>query len=145
MTTAPVAFGRYVTIAKQFHFDAAHHIDTFPNEHKCRRMHGHSYVAEISFMGTVDEKGLCAGIDYADIVEMWRPIHNLIDHRVLNDVRGLEIPTTEVLVWWIGNTLGELWKNSLYNTHFNALLKVRVKESDSTWCEAHAPFPGQVL
>lgn len=124
-----------VTIAKQFTFDAAHHINTFPDGHKCKRMHGHTYHVELVFRGDVDERGLCAGIDYADVAEFWAYIHNAVDHRVLNEIRGLEIPTTEHLAGWIATTLYQVWRNSRLDRLVHALDRIRICESATTWCE----------
>lgn len=122
------------TIAKRFTFDAAHCVPTFPEHHKCHRMHGHTYVVELQFTGPTLESGLCAGIDYGDIAAVWSRLNEKIDHRVLNEVAGLEVPTTENLVAWI-------WKEFVracgvehirLAQHFSG---VRVQESSSTWCE----------
>lgn len=123
-----------VTIAKEFTFEAAHCVPTFPEHHKCRRMHGHSYTVELRFVGPVEPSGLCAGIDYADIAAVWNRVAEKIDHRVLNDVAGLEIPTTEVLAQWIGRQ----FKAECGAEHvkmLNALSIIRLSEAVSTWCE----------
>ena len=111
------------TIAKRFTFDAAHHLPTVPVDHKCHRMHGHTYEVELVLRGPVGADGFV--LDYAVIAEMWQPIHDALDHRCLNDVPGLEVPSTEVLAGWILRRLN-IWK---------ALTAVRIKESSTTWCE----------
>src|ERR1044072_6711432 len=89
------------TIAKRFTFDAAHHLPTVPADHKCHRMHGHTYAVEFRFSGTTHDNGFCAGIDYDDIAKMWAKIDATLDHRELNLIRVLEVPSTENLVKWI--------------------------------------------
>ncbi len=123
------------TISKQFHFDAAHRLDRLPPTHKCHGMHGHTYVVELIFQGQVDEMGFV--MDYADIDEMWRPLHAVLDHKVLNEVPGLAVPSTEHLAGWIFAHLIECkpGQKPLTSTPAQAMLSVvRVKESTATWC-----------
>ena len=116
-------------IAKTFDFDAAHHLPMTPDDHKCHRMHGHTYRVEIGLRGRVHANGMI--LDYADIASAWQPIHDALDHRVLNDIPGLENPTTEVLVEWIVERLS---LGFLSHNH-TALWSVRVYESSTTWVE----------
>lgn len=118
------------TMGKTFDFDAAHRLPHVHEGHKCGRMHGHTYRVEIILSGELDPL-LGWFVDYADITEAWAPIHDALDHRVLNDVIGLVNPTTEVLVDWI---IKRLAKSSI-GKHLD---RVRVYESSSTWCEASA-------
>jgi len=123
------------TIAKQFTFDAAHRLDRLPPEHKCHGMHGHTYVVELIFSGEVDANGFV--MDYADIAEMWQPLHAVLDHKVLNEVPGQAVPSTEHLAGWIFAHLIERkpGQKPLTSTPAQAMLNVvRVKESTSTWC-----------
>lgn len=116
------------TVSKRFTFDAAHRLDRLPPDHKCHRMHGHTYEVELVVTGEVDDNGFV--IDYADIAEMWAPLHEKLDHRILNEVPGLEIPSTEHLAAWIAANIFDKM------TRANCRLeRVRVKESTSTWCE----------
>lgn len=110
------------TICKAFDFDAAHWLPNVPADHKCHRMHGHTYRVELVLCGDVDERGMIA--DYSDIEAAWLPVHATIDHRILNDVAGLENPTTELLAPWIASRLD-----------LPGLVRVRVYESSTTWCE----------
>jgi 6-pyruvoyltetrahydropterin/6-carboxytetrahydropterin synthase len=118
-----------ITIAKQFTFDAAHQLCDMPEGHKCRRLHGHTYVVEIQLRGEPDANGIL--VDYAEIAEAWAPLYAELDHRYLNDIPGLAKPTTEVLVWWIFDRLvAAKFSPNLY--------AVRVSESATTWAEIHA-------
>jgi len=116
-----------VRISKTFDFDAAHHLPHVPDDHKCKRMHGHTYRVEVVLAGYPDARGFI--VDYAEIAQAWEPIHNALDHRLLNEVPGLENPTTEVLAPWILDR----FKASLPWVRL-----VRVYESATTWCEAEA-------
>jgi 6-pyruvoyltetrahydropterin/6-carboxytetrahydropterin synthase len=93
-----------VTLAKSFTFEAAHYLPCFPDGHKCRRMHGHSFRVEIVVEGDMDPaKGYL--VDYGDIKQAISPVHDALDHRCLNEVAGLENPTAELLARWIWDRL----------------------------------------
>lgn len=117
------------TIAKRFTFDAAHHLPTVPADHKCHRMHGHTYEVEFVLRGPVGDNGFV--LDYADIAAAWAPIFDKIDHRTLNDIPGLVVPSTEVLVGWLFNELSALAGRPFWDL----LLLITVKESSTTWCQ----------
>lgn len=87
-------------IFKQFRFEAAHRLPHVPPEHKCARLHGHSFVVEVHVRGPVgDHSGWV--IDFADITAAWQPLHAVLDHNFLNEVPGLDNPTSENLARWI--------------------------------------------
>ena len=81
----------FVQLRKQFRFEAAHFLPTFPDGHKCRRMHGHSYRVDL--------------IDYGVITELCEPIRSQLDHYLLNEIEGLNNPTAEHLARWIWQRL----------------------------------------
>ncbi len=89
---------------KEFTFEAAHLLPFVAAGHKCGRLHGHSYRVVIRVEGEVDPH---AGwvVDFAEIARAWEPVHELVDHRYLNEVDGLENPTSEVLACWIWDHL----------------------------------------
>lgn len=121
------------TIAKRFTFDAAHRLDRFPPTHKCHHMHGHTYEVELIFTGPVDpETGIL--IDYGDIAELWHPLYMQLDHKVLNDVRGLDTPSTEHVAGWIFTHIAMAARSHEELAQRELLQVVRVKESFSTWC-----------
>ena len=94
----------HVRLVKCFGFEAAHWLPNFPEGHKCRRMHGHSFGVEIAVEGDVPpETGYL--LDYGDIGKAFEPLHDQLDHRCLNDIEGLENPTSEVLAAWLWERL----------------------------------------
>ena len=91
-------------LRKTFQFEAAHLLPNLPESHKCRRLHGHSFKAEIVVAGESDPK-LGWVMDYADISAAFKPLWEQLDHRYLNEVRGLENPTSENVAVWIWERL----------------------------------------
>jgi 6-pyruvoyltetrahydropterin/6-carboxytetrahydropterin synthase len=91
-------------IYKEFTFEAAHVLPFVPDGHKCGRLHGHSYHVEIHVGGPVDPMSGWI-IDFADIKTAFKPILNRLDHYYLNDIEGLENPTSENLAAWIWQQL----------------------------------------
>lgn len=87
-------------IFKQFHIEAAHWLPNVPAGHKCGRMHGHSFQIEVHVAGPVDAQ-LGWVLDFAEIKTAFQPVEDRIDHRCLNDVEGLENPTSENLARWL--------------------------------------------
>lgn len=115
----------YAQLTKTFTFEAAHSLPTFPEGHRCRRLHGHSFKIEVVVAGEVDPaKGYL--IDYGDIKAACAPIYDQLDHRHLNEIEGLENPTSEVLARWIWSRL----KPAL-----PLLAKVVVRETCTSACE----------
>lgn len=88
-------------IWRDFTFDAAHWLPLVPEDHKCRRMHGHTYRVRIHVMAPKRDDGMV--MDFAEIGAAWRPLHERLDHRCLNDV--IENPTAENLAQWIFDQL----------------------------------------
>lgn len=91
-------------IFKEFTFEAAHRLPFVPAEHKCARLHGHSFRVEIHVSGEVgDESGWI--MDFADIKSAFKPLYDQLDHHYLNEIDGLENPTSETLARWIWDGL----------------------------------------
>jgi 6-pyruvoyltetrahydropterin/6-carboxytetrahydropterin synthase len=94
----------HVRLTKSFHFEAAHDLPTFPPNHKCRRLHGHSFRFDVIVDGLVDPaKGYL--IDYGDIKTAAEPIVKKLDHFYLNQIEGLSNPTSETIAKWIFDRL----------------------------------------
>ncbi len=95
---------RRIELRKIFQFEAAHLLPHLPESHKCRRLHGHSFQAEIAVAGECDPK-LGWLIDYAEITRLFRPYWEQLDHHYLNEIPGLENPTSENIAVWIWTKL----------------------------------------
>lgn len=87
-------------IFKEFTFEAAHRLPHVPAGHKCGRLHGHSFRVEIHVSGPLDPV-LGWVMDFADIKEAFNPVLDQLDHHYLNEIPGLENPTSEVIAQWI--------------------------------------------
>lgn len=92
------------TLFKEFTFEAAHRLPHVPNGHKCGRLHGHSFSVQIEITGEVDAYYGWL-LDFAELKTLCQPIFNKLDHYYLNDISGLENPTSELLAKWIWDRL----------------------------------------
>lgn len=91
-------------IFKTFTFEAAHRLPNVPAGHKCARLHGHSFVVEIHVSGDVNaDTGWV--MDFADLKAAYQPLHEVLDHHYLNEVEGLDNPTSERLAIWLWDRL----------------------------------------
>jgi 6-pyruvoyltetrahydropterin/6-carboxytetrahydropterin synthase len=91
-------------IFKEFTFEAAHRLPNVPAGHKCARLHGHSFKVTIRVRGEVDPATGWV-MDFADIKAAFQPLYDRLDHYYLNEIEGLENPTSEVLARWIWDRL----------------------------------------
>lgn len=111
-------------IYKQFSIEAAHHLPNVPEGHKCRRLHGHSFQVTIYVGDTLDEqKGWI--MDFADIKTAFKPIFEQLDHYYLNEINGLENPTSENLARWIWQRL---------KPNLPELRQIEIKETCTSGC-----------
>jgi 6-pyruvoyltetrahydropterin/6-carboxytetrahydropterin synthase len=91
-------------VFKEFTFEAAHRLPNVAPDHKCARLHGHSFSARVTVEGAVgDETGWV--VDFADVGAACEPLREQLDHHYLNDIDGLENPTSEVVARWIWERL----------------------------------------
>ncbi|MGD0546943.1 MAG: 6-carboxytetrahydropterin synthase QueD [Terracidiphilus sp.] len=111
-------------VFKEFTIEAAHWLPNVPEGHKCRRLHGHSFRIAIHVSGPLDPR-LGWVMDFAEIKKAYQAIEDQIDHRCLNEVEGLENPTSENLARW-------LWRE--LHSALPALSKVVVKETCASGC-----------
>ncbi len=117
--------GVKVRLVKEYRFEAAHRLPNVPAEHKCQRLHGHSFKIELSIAGLTDPN-IGWFIDYGDVDAIWQPIHDVLDHNYLNEVEGLENPTSENLAHW-------LWQR--IKPSLPSLVRVTVYETCDARCE----------
>src|SRR5262245_54381636 len=111
-------------IFKEFTIEAAHRLPNVPAVHKCGRLHGHTFRIEIHVRGRLDPQ-MGWVIDFADIKAAFKSIEDQIDHRYLNEVSGLENPTSENFARWIWNAL---------SPSLPTLARIVVRETCTTGC-----------
>ncbi|MFF5797816.1 6-carboxytetrahydropterin synthase QueD [Streptomyces albogriseolus] len=111
-------------IFREFTFEAAHRLPRVPEGHKCARLHGHSYKVTVHVEEPVDPE---AGwvMDFGDIKQAFKPIDAQLDHYYLNDIEGLDNPTSENLARWI-------WDRMV--TELPGLSAVTVRETCTSGC-----------
>ena len=117
-----------VEIFKEFSFEAAHRLPHVPADHKCARLHGHSFHVRVTVSGDVDPR-LGWVMDFARIKAACAEVVEALDHRYLNEVPGLENPTSEVIAVWIWHRL----RTQL------PLAAVEVRETCTTGCVFRGP------
>jgi 6-pyruvoyltetrahydropterin/6-carboxytetrahydropterin synthase len=93
-----------VEIFKEFTFEAAHRLPHVPEGHKCGRLHGHSYQVAVHVAGEVDARSGWVR-DFAELSLAVKPLVERLDHYYLNEIEGLDNPTSEVLARWIWDRL----------------------------------------
>lgn len=122
-----------VEIVKKYRFEAAHYLPNVPEGHKCKRMHGHSFRFELVLRGPVEpDTGWL--IDFGDISKVVKPlIENYLDHYLLNDVEGLENPTSEQISIWLWDRI---------KPHLEPLSEVIVHETCTARCVYRGPGRG---
>jgi 6-pyruvoyltetrahydropterin/6-carboxytetrahydropterin synthase len=91
-------------IFKIFTIEAAHRLPNVPAGHKCARLHGHSFRVELHVSGDIQADSGWV-MDFADVKAAFKPIYDRLDHHYLNDIEGLENPTSERLAVWIWDQL----------------------------------------
>lgn len=91
-------------IFKDFTFEAAHRLPNLPPEHKCSRLHGHSFQVRIWVSGEVEERSGWV-TDFGEIKALCQPVIDELDHRYLNEIPGLENPTSERIAEWLWTRL----------------------------------------
>ena len=115
-------------IFKCFSIEAAHKLTKVPADHQCARLHGHSFQLEIHVRGPISDVGWV--MDFADIKKAFKPLFNQLDHNYLNEIEGLENPTSENLAIWIWERLHPKLPN---------LFKVVIKETCTSGCTYLGP------
>lgn len=95
-----------VRIYKRFHIEAAHRLPNVPAGHKCGRMHGHGFEVILHADQDIGESDY--GLDYDRIDDIWAPLHFELNYQCLNEIEGLENPTSEVISAWLWHRLKPL-------------------------------------
>jgi 6-pyruvoyltetrahydropterin/6-carboxytetrahydropterin synthase len=111
-------------IFKEFTIEAAHRLPNVPEGHKCSRLHGHSFKVEIHVAGAVGEDSGWI-MDFSDIKSAFQPLYDRLDHHYMNEIEGLENPTSENLARWI-------WQKLIAD--LPQLSKVVVRETCTSGC-----------
>lgn len=111
-------------VFRVFQIEAAHFLPNVPAGHKCARMHGHSFSVEIHVSGPVGEDTGWV-MDFAELKAAFQPLFEQLDHHCLNDIEGLENPTSENLARWIWQAL---------EPSLAGLTKVVVQETCNAGC-----------
>ena len=114
---------------KSFTFEAAHRLPNVPEGHKCARLHGHSFNVEIHVSGPVgDDTGWV--MDFSDLKTAFKPLYEQLDHHYLNEIPGLENPTSERLAEWIWHHL---------KPELPLLSEVVIRETCTSGCRYRGP------
>ena len=121
---ASLGINRDMKIYKEFSIEAAHRLPNLPADHKCSRLHGHSFLIAVTVEGPLQQpQGWVQ--DFADITEAFQPLFEQLDHRYLNEIEGLENPTSENLAIWIWRRL---------HASLPGLAEVEVRETCTSGC-----------
>lgn len=118
-----------VELVRDFGFEAAHWLPNVPENHKCRRVHGHSFRGQVAVRGPVDPRTGWV-IDFADLRKAVEPLVERLDHYMLNDIEGLENPTSERLAIWIWQRL---------QSQLPLLYRVTIQETCTSRCHYYGP------
>ncbi len=116
-------------VFKEFGFEAAHRLPNVAPDHKCARLHGHSFRVSVHVEGEVGEESGWV-VDFAEISAACAPLHDALDHRYLNEVEGLENPTSEEVARWIWERL---------ESELEGLSLVEVRETCTAGCRYRGP------
>ncbi|HIA80261.1 MAG TPA: 6-carboxytetrahydropterin synthase QueD [Candidatus Marinimicrobia bacterium] len=113
-----------MNVFKTFTIEAARSLPNLPDGHPCKNIHGHSFKITITVTGNVDNKTGFV-MDFGDIDETFNPLLSKLDHSYLNDIEGLENPSSENVCQWIWERLAP---------SLPGLSQIDIKETDSTGC-----------
>ena len=107
-------------IGRSYRFESAHFLPKVPEGHRCRNLHGHNYRVEVVATGALDGRGFVK--DFAELDAWMAPLIAEVDHKLLNEVKGLENPTAEIIARWFLDRLP-------------GCERIRVWENDDCWAE----------
>lgn len=113
----------------EFKFEAAHRLPNVPSDHKCSRLHGHSYRVQVHVTGEVGEQSGWV-VDFGNIKDACKPVIDRLDHYYLNEIDGLDNPTSERLAAWIWHELA---------ASLPMMSAVQVRETCTSGCVYRGP------
>lgn len=116
-------------LKQHFQIESARFLPKLEKGHPCSRLHGHSFKIILILIGDLDP-AVGWVMDYNEIQSRVKPLLEQIDHRVLNEVPGLENPTSELLAKWFYDRARPL---------LPTLVRVTVAETPLTECSYPAP------
>jgi 6-pyruvoyltetrahydropterin/6-carboxytetrahydropterin synthase len=116
-------------IFKEFRIEAAHRLPNVAPGHKCARLHGHSFRVAVHVAGPLDPH-LGWVCDFAALSVVFAPLHEALDHRYLNEIPGLENPTSERLAAWLWERLAP---------QLRGLSRIVIHETCTSGCEYRGP------
>lgn len=116
-------------VFREFQIEAAHWLPNVPEGHKCARLHGHSFRIRVQVEGDVGEDSGWV-MDFADLKKAFQPLFEQLDHRCLNEIDGLDNPTSENLARWVWHRLA---------TELPGLDCVTVQETCNSGCVYRGP------
>lgn len=119
----PAASKLTTRIGRIYRFESAHYLPLLPEGHRCKNLHGHNYRVEVVVSGRLDPRGFV--MDFAEMDAAIMPIVKEVDHRLLNEIAGLENPTAEIIANW-------------FFQRINGCESVRVYENDDCWAGVRA-------
>ena len=116
-------------VFREFQIEAAHWLPNVPEGHKCARLHGHSFRIRVQVEGDVGEDSGWV-MDFADLKKAFQPLFEQLDHRCLNEIDGLDNPTSENLARWVWQRLAD---------ELPGLACVTVQETCNSGCVYRGP------
>ena len=91
-------------LSSKFHFESAHFMGNFPEGHPNRRIHGHSFTGEVVMEAEVNPTtGMV--MEHEELAQAVQGVVAKLDHRLLNDIPELTLPTSEYIAKWIFDAL----------------------------------------
>jgi 6-pyruvoyltetrahydropterin/6-carboxytetrahydropterin synthase len=114
-------------LVQTIRFESARKLTKVPKNHPCSNLYGLAFKLEIHVKGNVNPKTGFV-VDFSDIERNFEPLKEKLDHNYLNDIEGLENPTSEILVEWIWNNLKSnvsnlsklvLWENETSRVEYS--------------------------
>lgn len=115
-------------LKQHFQIESARFLPKLPKTHPCSQVHGHSFKIVLTLLGDLNPE-IGWVMDYHEITKIMTPLLAQLDHKLLNEVPGLENPTSELLAKWLFEKVG---------AQIPLLKQVSIMETPSTECS----YPG---